>query len=63
MDNRQPWVVGLLRGAGLAVVGALTVYVGGLTEADVPNYLYAAVPLGLLALRELEALIMDQRNA
>ena len=56
----EPWVVGLLRGAGLAVVGALIVFFASLTELDVPGYAYYAVPMVLFLLRELEAVFADQ---
>ena len=59
----EPWVVGLIRGAGLAIVSALIVFFASLTELDVPGYAYYAVPMVLFLLREFEALLVDQTKA
>lgn len=62
-SSSQPWLAGLIRGLLLAIVGAVIAFVTSLQIDDMPGYVYALVPAAIYALRQIEALILDQPAA
>lgn len=62
-DQKPPWYVGLVRGGAggvlVALIGVIVVQLGNVDAGTLTPYL----PVAVLALRTVEAWILDQRKA
>lgn len=60
-SDTNPWAAGFLRGLLLAIIGAVVVFLTNVASDDTaPSWAIAAVPMGILVLRSLEAVVLDQ---